>query len=390
VRLRDALARPGLSGIAEVKRRSPSAGDLLPDADPGRLAAGFEGAGAAAVSVLVDARFGGSLTDLRAARASASLPLLAKGFFRREEELVAVREAGADAALLILRELDDGAASRLMARAEALGMDSLVEVHDAAELGRAVALGATTIGVNARDLGSFRVDLQAAIDLVAAAPGDRLLVAESGILRRAHAALAEAAGADAILVGTVLMRAAEPAAALRELLARPLVKVCGLTRHEDVAAAEEAGADLAGFVLARSPRRVAEPLPVPDGMLSVAILVGARREAGTDLVQVYPQQNGHRGRDGVVLRGDRVVAAVPDLPWLEEDPGHLDRAASKGGRVMLAGGLSPENVREAIRRVRPWAVDASRSLESTPGIKDAERIRAFVRGARDAAGAVAP
>ena len=138
-RFRSALAGPGLAAIAEVKRRSPSAGDLRPDADPAALAAGFERAGAAAVSILVDERFGGSVDDLRAARQAATLPLLAKGFFREREELAALREAGADAVLLLLRDLDDDETKRLMRAAEELGLDTLVEAHDAAELRRSRA-----------------------------------------------------------------------------------------------------------------------------------------------------------------------------------------------------------------------------------------------------------
>ena len=169
-RFRDALARPGLSAIAEIKRRSPSAGDLRPDAEPPALAAAFERAGAAAVSVLVDERFGGSLDDLRAARAAAGLPLLAKGFFTRAEELEELRSAGADAVLLLLRDLDDGSVSALQRRAAELGMDALVEAHSAAELDRAVALGADPIGINARDLDTFAIDRAAQLELVARAP----------------------------------------------------------------------------------------------------------------------------------------------------------------------------------------------------------------------------
>jgi phosphoribosylanthranilate isomerase len=178
------------------------------------------------------------------------------------------------------------------------------------------------------------------------------------------------------------MRAADPGERLADLLRRPLVKVCGLTREEDVAAAAEAGADLAGFVLAESPRRAEAPLPVPETMLSVGVFVGEAEEVGTDLVQLYAAANGHRARDGVLLRDRREVARVLDLPWLEEDAGHWQRAAGAGGRVLLAGGLGPENVRAAIEAVRPWAVDASRSLETEPGIKDHERVRAFVEAAR--------
>jgi indole-3-glycerol phosphate synthase/phosphoribosylanthranilate isomerase len=383
-RLRDALAATGLSAIAEIKRRSPSAGDLRPAADPPSLAAGFERNGAAAVSVLVDARFGGSVDDLRAARAAARLPLLAKGFFSDEDELAGLSRAGADAVLLLLRDLDDDDARRLQARARELGMDALVEAHDAGELARAVAMGADPIGINARDLETFAIDRQAQLDLVRAVPRDRIVVAESGVHSRAQGAEAELAGADAILVGSALMTAADPAAALRTLIGRPLVKVCGLTRQEDVDAAVDAGADLCGFILApESPRAAPAVLDVPETTLSVAVFVGKPEPADADLVQLYEHEEGRvRGRDAVLLRRDEPVATVIDLPWGEGDPTQLERARAVQGRVMLAGGLGPENVREAIAAVGPWAVDASSSLELAPGVKDPERVRAFVEAAR--------
>jgi len=382
-RFRDALAAPELGAIAEVKRRSPSAGDLRPGADPAELAKGFASAGAAAVSILVDDRFAGSTADLVAARSASDVPLLAKGFFGTETELDELKEAGADAVLLLLRDLDDRRAAALLRHASALGLDALVEAHDSGELERAVRLGAEVIGLNARDLETFAIDRRGALDLVAAAPRDRLIVAESGISARAHGAAAELAGADAVLVGSALMRASDPVAKLRELLARPLVKVCGLTREEDVAVAVEAGADLVGFILAReTPRRAPGVLAVPDTVLSVAVFVGERGEAPSDLVQLYARENGHRGREGLLFRGDEEVAQVVDRAWQQADPGHLDRARAASGRVMLAGGLSPENVGEAIEAVGPWAVDASSSLEIAPGIKDHDRVRAFVEAAR--------
>jgi len=117
-------------------------------------------------------------------------------------------------------------------------------------------------------------------------------------------------------------------------------------------------------------------------MLSVAVFVGERGEAPSDLVQLYSRENGHRGRDGVLLRGDVQVALVVDRAWREEDPEHLERASAAEGRIVLAGGLSPENVGEAIEAVQPWAVDASSSLELEPGIKDHDRVRAFVAAVR--------
>jgi indole-3-glycerol phosphate synthase len=368
--------------IAEVKRRSPSAGELRPDADPAAIAAAYERAGAAAVSILVDERFGGSWDDLRRARAAAAVPLLAKGFFSTEEHLRSAREAGADAALLLLRDLDDATAGRLMAAAAGLGLDALVEAHDASELERAVALGADPIGVNARDLSTFAIDRARQAELVARAPRGRIVVAESGIWNRAQGAAAELAGADAILVGSALMKAPDPAEKLAELIARPLVKVCGLTREEDVACAAEAGADLAGFILAETPRRASGVLPVPETMISVAVFVGEVQETDADLVQLYPAENGHRGRDGVLLRAGERVASVLDLPWLRDDDAHWARAKAAEGRVVLAGGLGPDNVRAAIEAVRPWAVDAARNLEASPGIKDPEKVRAFVQAAR--------
>jgi indole-3-glycerol phosphate synthase len=383
MRFRDALSRPGLGAIAEVKRRSPSAGDLRPDADPARLAAEFERAGAGACSILVDARFGGSWDDLRAARAAASLPLLAKGFFSSTDDLRTAKESGADAVLLLLRDLDDEAAAQLQTFARDLGLDALVEAHDADELARAVRLGAEVIGVNARNLDTFAIDTTAQLDLIAAAPRDRVLVAESAVHTAADGAAAELAGADALLIGTALMKAQDPAGRLGEIMRRPLVKVCGLTRQRDVDAAVEAGADLLGFILAaESPRRATKVLDVPDGRLTVAVFVGEAQDTAADLVQYYERENGHRARDGVLLRNGERVAAVVDLPWLETDTTHLERARATSGRVMLAGGLGAENVRDAIDAVHPWAVDSARSTEREPGIKDHDKVGAWVAAAK--------
>jgi phosphoribosylanthranilate isomerase len=209
------------------------------------------------------------------------------------------------------------------------------------------------------------------------------VVAESGIHTRAQAAAAELAGANAVLVGSSLMRAPDPGAALADLLRRPLVKVCGLTRQDDVDAAVEAGADLVGFILAQeSPRRTDSLLDAPDTVLRVAVFVGDQHETDADVVQFYAREDGHRARDAALLhRGER-VGTVVDLPWLEDDPSHLDRARAADGRVMLAGGLGPENVRTAIDAVQPWAVDSARSTEREPGVKDHDKVRAWVAAAR--------
>jgi phosphoribosylanthranilate isomerase len=214
------------------------------------------------------------------------------------------------------------------------------------------------------------------------------VIAESGIVTRAQAAAAELAGANAILVGSTLMRAADPGEKLRELVTRPLVKVCGLTRQEDVDAAVEAGADMVGFILAaESPRRAEALLDAPDTVLRVAVFVGEVEETDADLVQSYERENGHRSRDAVLLRQGEQVGSVVDLPWGEgnpgeRDPSHFERAKAATGRIMLAGGLGPDNVAAAIAEVRPWAVDSARSTEQAPGIKHHDTIRKWVNAAR--------
>src|SRR4029450_2423673 len=143
-----------------------------------------------------------------------------------------------------------------------------------------------------------------------------------------------------------------------------------------------------GFILAKeSPRRADRVLPVPDTMLSVAVFVGERSDAGSDLIQLYEREDGHRGGNAGCLRGGGRVAQVLALPWEQADPEHHARAAAREGRIVLAGQLAPENVREAIEAVQPWAVDASSRLELSPGIKDHDRIRAFIEAVRSCASA---
>lgn len=383
MKFKDALAAPGFGAIAEFKRRSPSAGDLRPDGDVEQVARAYAAGGARAMSVLVDERFGGSWDDLRAARAVTKLPLLAKGFFSSPADFERARDAGADAVLILLRDLTDPAANALLHVARTLGLDTLVEAHDAEELARAARLEAPVIGINARDLSDFSINRRTQLELVASAPTDRIVIAESGIATRAQAAAAELAGANAILVGSTLMRAADPGDKLRELVSRPLVKVCGLTRQEDVDVAVEAGVDMVGFILAaESPRRADALLDAPDTVLRVAVFVGEVEETDADLVQFYGREDGHRSRDAVLLRDGEQVGSVVDLPWGESDPSHLERAKAATGRVMLAGGLGPENVAEAIAEVRPWAVDSARSTEQAPGIKHHDAIRQWVEATR--------
>ena len=216
---KDALSREGVNIIAEFKRASPSLGDIDVAADPVAKAKIYEAGGATAMSVLCDAaRFKGSVEDLRRVAASgAKIPLLAKDFISEKERRREVKAAGASAALLIVRYLDDEKLSELLAEARGLGLDALVETHSEEEIKRAVAVGADIIGVNCRDLSNFTVDVSISERLLKAIPDGIVKVAESGIKTSADIARLRAAGANAFLIGTALMKSADPKKALLDL-----------------------------------------------------------------------------------------------------------------------------------------------------------------------------
>jgi indole-3-glycerol phosphate synthase len=217
-----ALRKPGqIACISEFKRKSPSAGWINEKAFLEPTIRAYEAGGASAVSVLTDRPFfGGRLEDLEEARSACELPILRKDFIVEGYQLVEALANGADATLLIVAALDDATLAQLLREAKELQLDILVEAHDAEEVERAVKAGAEIIGINNRDLRTFTVDRELAIRLRPTIPPDRIVVAESGIRDAADVARLRDAGVDAMLVGETLMRAPEPAAALRGLLAR--------------------------------------------------------------------------------------------------------------------------------------------------------------------------
>ncbi len=214
----EALVRPGLSLIAEFKRRSPSAGELKPGAEVADTVRAYERGGAAALSILTEERhFGGSVEDLRAAREASDLPILRKDFIVDGYQLYEAAASGADAVLLIVAGLDDAKLEALYTEARELDLDCLLEVHDEADLERALVIGADVIGINNRDLDDFTVDVETTVELLTDVPAGKTVVSESGYERRDQLDELERIGVDAVLVGEALMRATDPEVQVREL-----------------------------------------------------------------------------------------------------------------------------------------------------------------------------
>jgi tryptophan synthase beta subunit len=300
----EALAGPGLHLIAEVKRSSPSAGAIAADADAVARATAYASGGAAAISVLCEPHwFGGSVDDLRAVRASVAVPVLAKEFVVDPRQLDLLRGAGADIVLLLAVLHPAKRLARLVAAARDLGLEPLVEAHDARELEAALATDARVIGINNRDLRTLDVDPERAVRLFDLVPADRLVVAESGVRDTATVARWRATGFDAALVGEALMRSGDPAATARAFVeagrhpsnpaseARlPAVKICGVTDAKGALAAVRAGADAIGINYA----------PGTPRLLTL--------EQGANLARLTRQAA------SAAARSPRIVVVTADLP----------------------------------------------------------------------------
>jgi indole-3-glycerol phosphate synthase/phosphoribosylanthranilate isomerase len=409
------LAEPGARFILEIKRASPSAGSIRAAADPAALARGYAGV-ADALSVLCDREFfGGSLDDLAAARREFDGPILAKDFFIDSRQIVEARIAGADAVLVMLSLLGDGEARTMIDEARRLGMDALVEVHDEAEMRRALALGTPLIGINNRNLRDLSVDLATTERLAPLAPG-RILVAESGIEGRADVDRL-APRVDAFLIGTALMRAESPAQAARELIFGR-TKLCGLNCGDVMSAARPAA--FAGFVFVPgSPRQVAEHEAAPlagtarrAGMLPVGVFrdapLGTVGEIASRLDLHALQLHGHEDREYVVaLRrqlppgceiwtalsvgrealegrgGDRLLFDNGSGGTGQTFDWRLVEGHPELPRAIVAGGIGPANARAA-RALGAFAIDLCSAGETSPGVKSAAKIRALFEALRPA------
>ena len=346
------LARPGLHLIAEVKRRSPSAGAIAgPDEDPLRRARAYERGGASAISVLCEPHwFGGSIADMSAVRAAVGLPVLAKEFVVDPRQLPLLRAAGADAVLLLAALHPVRRLAGLVDAALDLGLEPLVEAHDARELERALGTRARIIGINNRDLRTLDVDPERAVRLHELVPGDRIAVAESGVREPATVAGWRAVGFDAALVGEALMRSHDPAAAARAFVAAgadpvdpaiadriPTVKICGITDAAGVEAAVRAGADAIGLNLVPgTPRALALVEAVELAQLARAIAPAERRPR---IVAVTA--------DAGEARLAEIVAALdPDAVQLNgtEPPELVGRLDRPGWKVLHLPATPPEDL----------------------------------------------
>jgi indole-3-glycerol phosphate synthase/phosphoribosylanthranilate isomerase len=399
------LSRPGARFILEIKKASPSRGAIRPGADSAALARGYAGV-ADALSVLTDRQFfGGSLRDVELARANFDGPILAKDFFIDLRQVAEARIAGADAILVMLSLLDDSSARALIAEARRFGMDALIEVHDEAEMRRALALDAPVIGINNRDLRDLSVDLATTERLAPLAPG-RILVAESGISTRADVDRL-APRVDGFLVGSSLMKAADPADAARELVFGR-VKLCGLNRADDFAHAR-AASHVGLIFVPGSPREVS----VAAG-LSLAHLhrkvVGVFRNAPVDEVGGLATMLDLKA---VQLHGEEDVGYVRTLArrlpreceiWKAIGVGRgqpagcdaadrllFDHGAGGTGqsfdwtlvrnhpdlpRAILAGGIGAHNA-VAARRLGAFAIDVGSALDERAGRKSPVKIAAL-------------
>ena len=439
----------GLAGsfdlIAEIKRRAPSAGRLRDSTagDVADLAAGYARADVAAISVLTEpSEFGGTLADLTiAAGAARDVPVMRKDFLVDRYQVYEARAAGAGGVLLILRILDRATLDSCIRAAAECGLFVLLETFDEADLQRAGPAaelcrrhGVTVlVGLNCRDLATLDVDFGRFARLADRFPPGVPRVAESGLLGPAQAAEVAALGYDAALVGTSLMRADDPESATRDMLAAGRsagvsheslwIKICGVNTTESVLAVREAGADAAGFVFADSPRRVSPKQAaelaalLPPDVDRVAVFHHPSAEDIAAVLSVFPAnivqcEATDEVRRATATAGVRLLPVLHDGPELDGPAGAAhgtsDRqaaileAAGKGGRgrqpdwgraarlarrmpLVLAGGLGPGNVADAIAEVRPYGVDVSSGVEETRGSKDPVRIAAFVQAARTAA-----
>ena len=423
--------------ICEIKRKSPSKGKIAPALDAEAQARLYASKGIRSVSVLTEEDyFGGSLLDLMKVKEKLpDLSVLRKDFLLDEEDIHVSFRAGADAVLLIASVLDKDLLNRMHNLARHLGMAALVEVHSREEVEKVSDLKPELVGINSRDLKTFNVDPCHPLIVRSAVSWEPELVFESGITSKEDTVFALSSGFSGILVGETVVRKPErigeikagftvsrPVRFWKDLYAgkkigRPLVKVCGLTREEDVKLADDLGADILGFILAPSPRRTglefirslgktralkAGVVVLERGALLPEEIAGLIGDGHIDVVQFHGNEDpgacfsmafpyykalriaGEESTDYIdEYRCPRVLVDA----YAAERYGGTGRGIDESLVIMsaqrkplwLAGGLRPDNIRETIKKYQPELVDASSGLESGPGIKNRDKMKQFFR-----------
>ncbi len=415
--------------IAEIKHKSPSHPQFQQLATPATLARAYRRNGAAALSIVTDAaHFGTSLADVAAVRSAVPLPVLVKDFVIDETQLTAAWAAGADAVLLIVRMLKADRLQTLLRHAHDLGLHVLVECHDRTDIELALASEARLIGVNNRNLATLTTDLAHGAAMMPLVPQTVTRISESGLYTRADIEHMAGHGADAFLVGHALLHSHDPGRKVAELCGRESetairVKTCGLTSAEDAVMAHQAGADFLGLIFAPSRRQVS-----PDTARAIRQAVPRARLCGVfvdepvdrvaslaetcdlDLIQLHGDESPAVCREVAHATGRPLIKALTadratperaarydaaayflvDLPKGRDQrgltPDDCRRTAGDmqraGCEVFLAGGLTPDNVAEAVTGNPVFAVDVASGIEAAPGSKDPERTRNFILEAK--------
>ena len=417
--------------IAEVKRASPSKGTLAPHLNPVEIARTYEANGASVISVLTEPHFFlGSPEYLTAIKQAVQIPVLCKDFIVDDYQVYEARSWGADAILLICAILDDTQLRHLLSIAHELHMHCLVEVHSREEAQRAVDAGAMVIGVNSRDLVTFKMKPYLIRDIRSIIPANRVVIAESGIHSSADARRLARYDVQGMLVGESLVISNDVPAQMRMLLqganASTQVKICGLRHPESIHTAIEAGADMLGFIFYEPSHRYIQSRHVQEALANA--LSTLKEQVLPDLVGIFVNKEIHfindvveeAGLHYVQLHGTEspefcqkitrpVIKAIPlknasdlaqvaqykNVAWrlLLDTPTpewggigvvhdwELASTIAQETRILLAGGLTPENVAQALQQVSPWGVDVSSGVE-TQKQKDNQKIRAFIENVR--------
>lgn len=442
-----AISRPGDAGIiAEIKKASPSKGDIRLDLDPGAYAATYTEAGARAISVLTETHFfKGSLEDLKAVRANTTLPVLRKDFTLSSYQIYEARAAGADTVLLIVSILSAEQLRDYTLLARELGMEPLVEIHSEKEFETATRCDARVIGINNRNLVTLETDLNVSRRLAPLFLSHQIPVEASGIASSDDIRHGLTAGYANFLVGESIVRAEDTKAFIRELKetlpapettdrsqssrlrflrktrGRPLVKICGLTREDQALECAALGADAIGLVFyEKSPRNVSIGQAadicryLPPDILTTGVFVNAPRDAVMERVeacrlkavqfhgQESPSLVAELAGAGVIVIKALFAEKAPlldtgsDYPMASAFLAECGKGPLPGGNretwnweritamkrtkpIFVAGGLDPDNIIGVVTSVKPDGVDVSSGVELEPGIKDMEKVRAFLR-----------